>query len=135
MRPKFEKIYMNLALDLSKRSTCERLQVGTVITSSDFKKVYSVGYNGNAKGLDNCCDDKSSPGSCGCIHSETNAIINCTERSSTDKIIFVTHLPCKMCAKHIVNLGGVKTVFYENDYRIKDSISILSKAQIKVIKL
>lgn len=42
-RPSFEEIYMQLAESFSKRSTCKRLQVGTVITSLDFRKVLSIG--------------------------------------------------------------------------------------------
>ena len=75
-RPSFQSIYLNLAHTLAQRSTCARLQVGTVITSTDFRKVLAVGYNGNATGLPNCCD-RDEPGNCGCLHSEENAVINC----------------------------------------------------------
>ena len=55
-RPSFETIYLQLAQILAARSTCSRLQVGTVITSLDYRKVLAVGYNGNATGLTNGCD-------------------------------------------------------------------------------
>ncbi|MCP4038631.1 MAG: cytidine deaminase, partial [bacterium] len=55
-RPSFESIYMDLARTLANRSTCIRLNVGTVITSTDYRKVLAVGYNGNATGLPNQCD-------------------------------------------------------------------------------
>src|SRR5690349_21058948 len=75
-RPSFLEIFMNLAVDLSRRSTCRRLRVGTVISSVDFRSVYALGYNANATGLPNQCDSDE-PGHCGCLHSEANAIINC----------------------------------------------------------
>ncbi|MCX6109800.1 MAG: hypothetical protein NTZ90_09400, partial [Proteobacteria bacterium] len=75
-RPTFPQIYMRLAFALAERSTCKRLKVGTVITSTDFRKVLAVGYNGNATGLPNSCD-RDEPGNCGCLHSEENAVINC----------------------------------------------------------
>ena len=75
-RPRFEEIYMKMAKLMAERSTCVRLHVGTVITSTDFRKVLSVGYNGNASGLHNGCDS-TEPGKCGCLHSEENAVINC----------------------------------------------------------
>ncbi|MBP9674740.1 MAG: hypothetical protein KBD63_06550, partial [Bacteriovoracaceae bacterium] len=46
----FEEIYMRFAFDLAKRGTCKRLQVGAVIVSHDYSKVYGIGYNGNAAG-------------------------------------------------------------------------------------
>jgi dCMP deaminase len=131
-RPSFESIYMQLAWIFSKRSTCTRLQVGTVITSADYRKVLAVGYNGNATGLNNSCD-RPDPGNCGCLHSEENAIINCDSPRSQEKIIFVTHQPCVTCAKRLINLGGVKTIYYGQEYRIKDGYHLLQKVGINLI--
>jgi len=130
-RPSFYQVYMEFAEAISKRSTCTRLQVGTVITSRDFRKVLAIGYNGNATGLPNTCD-REEPGNCGCLHSEENAVINCDSPRETEKIVFVTHLPCAACAKRLINLGNVIEVIYKNDYRRRDSIEILKQAGIKV---
>ena len=130
-RPSFQKIYLDLAHKLAERSTCHRLQVGTVITSTDFRKVLAVGYNGNATGLHNGCD-RDEPGNCGCLHSEENAVINCDAPRTTEKLVFVTHLPCIQCAKRLINLGNVKAVFYGQDYRIKDSLELLRSVGIAV---
>ena len=130
-RPTFESIYLLLARTLSARSTCARLQVGTVITTTDYRKVLAVGYNGNATGLHNGCD-RDEPGNCGCLHSEENAVINCDAPRQTEKVVFVTHLPCVGCAKRLINLGNVKKVFYGQDYRLKDSIEILRSVGIEV---
>lgn len=130
-RPTFEKIYMKLAMGLAERATCVRLQVGTVITSTDFRKVLAVGYNGNATGLPNRCDS-TEPGKCGCLHSEENAVINCDVPRSVEKVVFVTHLPCVACAKRLINLGNVKRVFYANDYRVRDSIELLRSVGIEI---
>ena len=51
-RPSFESIYMGLAEAMAERSTCSRLKVGAVITSTDYRKVLAVGYNGNAARVD-----------------------------------------------------------------------------------
>ena len=61
-----EEVYMRMAEELAKRSTCARLQVGTVITTPDLTQVLGIGYNGNARGLPNRCDSDQ-PGSCGCF--------------------------------------------------------------------
>ncbi|MEJ7727811.1 MAG: deaminase [Polyangiaceae bacterium] len=133
-RPTFQRIYLDLAHALSKRATCLRLQVGTVITSTDYRKVLAIGYNGNATGLPNQCD-RAEPGNCGCLHSEENAVINCDAPRSTDKIVFVTHLPCVMCAKRLINLGNVRDVYYDLDYRLKDSLQLLEQVGIRVHRL
>lgn len=130
-RPSFQKIYLDLAFKLAERSTCHRLQVGTVITSTDFRKVLAVGYNGNATGLHNGCD-RAEPGNCGCLHSEENAVINCDAPRSTEKLVFVTHLPCVQCAKRLINLGNVRSVIYGQEYRIRDSIDLLKSVGIQV---
>lgn len=132
-RPGFEEVYMEFAFSIAKRATCKRLQVGTVITTTDFRKVLAVGYNGNATGLPNTCD-RTDPGNCGCLHSEENAVINCDSPRSTEKFVFVTHLPCVACAKRLINLGNVQKVFYSHDYRIKDSLVLLEKCGIEVVR-
>lgn len=130
-RPTFEEIYLNLANSLAQRSTCHRLKVGTVITSTDFRKVLAVGYNGNASGLANACD-RHEEGNCGCLHSEENAVINCDSPRSVEKYVFVTHLPCSMCAKRLINLGNVKRVYYGLDYRSRNSLDLFQTVGIAV---
>lgn len=122
---------MNFAHLISGRSTCKRLQVGTVITTTDYRKVLAVGYNGNASGLPDTCD-RDEPGNCGCLHSEENAAINCDAPRETDKYVFVTHLPCIACAKRLINLGNVLEVIYQNGYRSESSIELLQSVGIKV---
>lgn len=130
-RPTFRAIYMNFAVGTSARSTCRRLAVGCAIVTPDFRKVISVGFNGNASGLPNDCDSDE-PGKCGCLHAEENAVINCDVPRSTQKLVFCTNLPCVMCAKRLINLGGVQHVYYLNDYRIRDSITLLEKVGIPI---
>lgn len=132
-RPSFEQIYMQLALTLAERSTCHRLNVGTVITSTDYRKVLAIGYNGNAAGLPNQCD-RHEPGNCGCLHSEENAVINCDSPRFVEKYVFVTHLPCVACAKRLINLGGVKKIFFRNEYRCNESVKLLQSVNIEIVK-
>lgn len=131
-RPSFVDIYMGLAQDMASRSTCLRKSVGTVITTTDFRKVLAVGYNGNASGLKNGCDDHNAVGNCGCLHAEENAVINCDSPRFVEKIVFVTTMPCKMCAKRLINLGNVKKVFYAEVYRNEEGLDILQSLGIEV---
>ncbi len=132
-RPSFESIYINLAVELSKRSTCSRLQVGCVVTSADYTQVLGVGYNGGARGQKNCCDT-SEPGNCGCLHSEDNCLIKVSSGPEVPKIMFVTHMPCSYCAKRIVNKGGFQRVYYKDGYRSEAGKEILSADGIEVIQ-
>ncbi|MCB9228778.1 MAG: cytidine deaminase [Deltaproteobacteria bacterium] len=133
MRPAFEDIYMGLAHIMASRSTCKRLQVGTVITSVDYRKVLAVGYNGNASGLANGCDSET-PGQCGCLHSEENAVINCDSPRHVEKVVFITHSPCVMCAKRLINLGSVRRVYYASDYRCQKGPALLEEVGIGAIR-
>jgi dCMP deaminase len=130
----FEEIYMSLAMNLAKRSTCKRLQVGSVIVSKDYSHVFGIGYNGNAAGFPNCCDSEEA-GNCGCLHAEDNALLKTGPGSEVEKIIFVTHAPCAYCAKRMINKGGVKKVYYKHSYRKTTGIEILQQANIEVEEL
>src|SRR5438552_4944497 len=67
------EVYMRRAEELAKRSTCVRLQGGTVVTDQRLENVLASGDNGNARGLPNKSDSAVS-GNCGCSHSEMNAL-------------------------------------------------------------
>jgi len=56
MKPKFQKLYNNIAYEVAKMSHARRLQVGAVIVKDD--RVISMGYNGMPAGWDNDCEDK-----------------------------------------------------------------------------
>jgi len=117
------EVYMRMAEELAKRSTCSRLQVGTVITDARLENVLAIGYNGNAKGLPNRCDS-TVPGNCGCIHSEVNALVK-APGGRTDKVVFLTDSPCVMCAKLMIN-SGVSHVFYRRLYRDPSGVELLA---------
>lgn len=131
-RPSFFDLYLTMAELLASRSTCKRLQVGCVITSHDHRRVLSVGYNGGAAGLDNDCES-TEPGMCGHLHAEENAAIACTAPRGEAKRVYCTDLPCKMCAKRLINLGGVTDVVFVRDYRVRDSIDLFARAGICVM--
>jgi len=127
--PLFE-VYMRMAEELAKRSTCSRLQVGTVLTDHALENVVAIGYNGNARGFPNRCD-RDVPGSCGCIHSEQNALVK-SPGHMRDKVAFVTASPCAMCAKLMVQ-AHVTHVYYREAYRSDEGLEILRSAGISEV--
>jgi dCMP deaminase len=127
--PLFE-VYMRMAEELAKRSSCARARVGTVITDAALSNVLGVGYNGNAAGLPNRCDSDEA-GRCGCIHSEMNALVKASGLIR-DKVVFVTMSPCVMCAKLIIQ-SGVSYVFYREAYRDPAGLETLARAGVTAI--
>src|SRR5205807_4704626 len=125
-----EEVYMRMAEELAKRSTCARLQVGSVITTGNGTQVLGIGYNGNAKGLPNRCDS-TQPGKCGCLHSEQNALIKAGAQPP-GKTMFVSASPCVMCAKMIINTN-VARVYYREAYRDPAGLDTLRQGGVEVI--
>lgn len=133
-RKSFEEIYMNFAHEISERSYDDTMKVGCIITSHDFRQVFSLGFNGNASGLPNK-KDSDKPGESGFIHAELNSCISCNIPRYVDKVVFCTHSPCKLCAKALVNLGGVKKFYYKEKYRDDTGLRILKACGIIIKKL
>jgi dCMP deaminase len=124
-----EEVFMRMAEELAKRSTCARNQVGSVVTTADLTQVLGIGYNGNARGLPNACDSAEA-GRCGCLHSEANALIKAGAQIQ-GKLMFVTVGPCVMCAKMIVN-SNVSRVYYRTAYRDRAGVAVLEQAGVDV---
>lgn len=135
-----EEMYMRMALILSARSTCRRKdesgsikRVGCIITTHDLNNVLSVGYNGNAAGLEDRCDNPDQPGNCGCLHAEENAISKC-HAPDRNKIMFSTDSPCVRCSKFIIQ-NGFSKVYYLRQYRVTDGLALLHKVGIETAQI
>ena len=123
-RPPLYEVYMRMAEELAKRSTCARLQVGTVITDAGLENVVAIGYNGNARGFPNKCDS-TEQGRCGCIHSEMNALVKAPGQMR-DKVAFITASPCAVCAKLMIQ-ANISYVFYREQYRDPTGLAVLEQ--------
>lgn len=113
-RPDIDEYFLKIASVVAERSTCHRHHVGAVTVRS--KHILSTGYNGAPSGLKDCLelgclrDDMSVPSGtrheiCRAIHAEQNAIIQAALHgvSLEGATIYVTHSPCILCAKMLVN--------------------------------
>jgi dCMP deaminase len=114
------------------KSTCDRANVGAVFISPDYE-ILSTGYNGAPKGLIHCDEvghllDKNGK----CIrttHAEQNAIIQAAKSGVSLKgsVLYVTHYPCQICQKMLINLGVIAIrykVFYEPSHDFLKSTKI-----------
>ena len=120
MRPTWDDYFINIALAVAERSTCDRANVGAVLVRD--KRILTTGFNGSPSGLPHC--DSAGhllvDGHCvRTIHAETNAIIQAALHgvSTKDATCYVTHFPCINCTKTLINAGVIRIV-YLNDYRI-----------------
>lgn len=116
----WDEYFMEIATLVSKRSTCDRLNVGAVLVSED-NRILATGYNGSISGHDHCNDTGHLMYENGCkrtIHAEMNVILMCAKHgiSTNNTKLYVTHYPCPDCMKHI-NQAGIKEVIYQNYYK------------------
>ena len=75
-RVSWNTYFMNIAKEVSTRSTCSRKHVGAVIVRN--KTILSTGYNGSIKGLPHCDEVGYEMVDGHCIrttHAEANAIV------------------------------------------------------------
>jgi dCMP deaminase len=132
MKTPLETILMRFALNLRERSVDLRLKVGCVITDDSMTQVLGFGWNGGARGQADE-PESSEAGKSNLIHAEINALIK-TDYKIQNKIVFITHAPCRVCAKVLVN-ANISKLYYIWDYRDTSALDILKKAGIVVQKV
>ena len=143
-RINIDDYYMNIAVQVSLRSTCIRRRVGSVIVKNNV--ILATGYNGAPSGLPNCIDHcnrcyrsaHNIPSGekldmCYAVHSEQNAIMSAlrTGQDLQGSKIYVTTFPCSTCAKLIIQ-SGIKEVYYINGYFDVFTREMLREAGIAV---
>lgn len=127
-RPEWNDIWKEFASNISRRSPDPKFQVGAVIVTEDNTQVLALGYNGDHKGGPNCRDSLET-GKSGFIHAEVNALIKMDYNNPKKKKMYVTHAPCPVCAKCIIN-AGIDEVYYEKNYVTLEGVNILKEAGI-----
>ncbi len=145
-RPTWDEYFMEMAELTAKRSTCSRRQVGAVIVRDN--RAVATGYNGAPRGLAHC-EEKGGclrqqlgvPSGqrhelCRALHAEQNAIISAASMGNAIEggTIYITHQPCVICAKMIVN-AGIKRIVVREGYPDELSMEILDEAGLKVERL
>ncbi len=145
-RPSWDEYFMSMAELVATRSTCLRRQVGAVIVKD--KRLITTGYNGVPKGVAHC-DERGGclreklniPSGerhelCLALHAEQNAIIQAATlaQSIEGATIYVTHQPCVICAKMIIN-AGIKRIVVREGYPDELSIQLLEEAGLRVVRL
>ncbi len=136
MKPKFVKLYSDIAQRVAELSSARRLQVGAIIVRDD--RIVSLGYNGTPAGWDNNCEFEHPDGSLKTkpevLHAEMNALMKLarSHESGNGADLFITHSPCMECAKGIYQ-AGINRVYYGTQYRSSQGIDFLKQCMIEVI--
>lgn len=130
IKPAFDDIFMELAVNLAKKSHCIKRHVGAVLTKDT--RIISIGYNGPPAGTHNCDDEfpetgcpRDSKGGCSlAIHAEQNAILYAVKNKASveGSTLYVTLSPCLACAR-IIYTAGIEKVIYLNSYATHKGIA------------
>ncbi|MFR5262341.1 MAG: deoxycytidylate deaminase [Christensenellales bacterium] len=145
-RPSWDEYFMGMAKLTSQRSTCLRRKVGAVIVKD--KHIVATGYNGAPRGLSHCAELggclreqlKVPSGQrhelCRALHAEQNAIIQAATlgQSIEGASIYITHQPCSICSKMIIN-AGIERIVVDEGYPDELATKLLAEAGIKVVTL
>lgn len=113
-RPSFDSLGMATAQLWATRSPDPKVQVGACLLDKHHR-VVGVGYNGRAAGEPNERESLDQGGS-GFIHAEVNALL-AANWNGEEHTLYVTHEPCAVCARLIVNSRRVSRVLYQIPYR------------------
>ena len=142
-RVDWDTYFIRISEDISKRSTCHRRAIGSVIVNDDHE-IVSTGYNGNPRGQKHCSeigcirDELNIPSGeksevCTAVHAEQNALLQ-AGKGSRGSTLYTTVMPCNTCAKMIIN-AGIKRVVYLDGYPEKMGLDLLKQAKIPVEKM
>lgn len=145
MRPSWDEYFMSIAELVAGRATCLRRQIGAVIIKD--RRILTTGYNGVPAGITHCditgClrEQLKIPSGerhelCRGLHAEQNAIIQAAYSgvSIRDASIYITHFPCVVCAKMLIN-AGISEIVYGSYYPDRLSEQMLSEAGVRVRQL
>lgn len=133
-----DQYYLGIARSVIQRSTCLKRQYGAVIVNKD--EIVSTGYNGNPRGLTNCCDrgvcvridkphNSGDYSDCHSVHAEQNAMLSASRERMLGATLYLVGLgpdgevkgatPCPICARMIMNAGIKRVVNNEGEVDIQ----------------
>ena len=133
-RPSWDEYFKEIVQVTSKRSACERLQVGCLLVKDN--RIISQGYNGFLPG----CPHKSivrNNHEQATVHAEQNALADCAKRgvSCNKSTAYITHYPCIICCRLLL-ASGIKEIKYLEDYKNDELVKVFSDMMnVSLIKI
>ena len=131
MSNKYDTSMIITAFTFAEQSYCKRLKVGAVLAREG--RILATGYNGTITGTSNTCECEDGTTSDFTLHAEQNLITFCAKHgiSTNNTTIYITHSPCKQCAKLIAQ-SGITEVVYSQTYKDTAGIDFLQACNILV---
>lgn len=143
---KWDERFMQIAKLVGTWCTCHRRNVGAVIVKD--KRIIATGYNGAPAGIETCLErgyclrnklqipSGTQAEICYSVHAEQNAIIQASKLGIAvdGSTLYVTHQPCTICTKLIIN-AGIKRIVYGIEYPDEFSLKLLNEAGIELVYL
>ena len=143
MDKKWDTRFMQMAELVGTWKSCYKSnrQVGAIIVRD--KRVIATGYNGAPAGIKSCMEKgecirlKNNVPSgtrqefCYAIHAEQNAIVQAAKLgiSVEGATMYVTHQPCSICTKFIIN-AGIKRIVYKDPYPDEFAMKLIKESGI-----
>lgn len=116
---------MSLAFVVATRSEDPNTKHGAVIVENGTDHIIGTGFNGLVRGLDPKSVDLTRPAKyTWMIHSEENAIQNCTKHPLSlpkGARVYITGKPCVSCIQRLVNFGIKEIIIAEGYGWTKDA--------------
>jgi dCMP deaminase len=137
VRASWDEYFMNIAREVSTRSTCDRKFVGAVIVRD--KSILATGYNGSVRGLPHCDEDGHlmEDGHCvRTVHAEANAIVQAARHGVRIEgaSIYVTASPCWGCFRLIAN-AGISRIGFGEFYRDQRIFEVATRLGIELVDM
>lgn len=132
---KYDKLYIQTAINVAELSYCKRNKVGAVIVNGGT--IISMGYNGTPSNFHiNTCEDALGDTLPFVIHAEANCIAKAAKTGITidGASMYVTLSPCFNCALLIIQ-SGIKKLFYKEEYRNVQPLELLRMCNVETIQL
>jgi len=133
-RPSWDEYFKEIVQVTSKRSPCQRLQVGCVFVKDN--RIISQGYNGFLPGCEHTSIIREEHEQA-TVHAEQNAICDCAKRgvSSLGCSVYITHYPCLICTRLLL-ASGIKEINYIHDYKNDELVQyFLDQNQVLIRKI
>lgn len=130
---KYDSALMSTAYTFAEESYATRLKVGAVLCRDG--RILATGYNGTISGKPNECELPDGTTSDFTLHAEQNLITFCAKHGipTNNTTIYITHSPCKQCAKLIAQ-SGISEVVYSQDYKDRDGLNFLTECGVTTRK-
>jgi dCMP deaminase len=127
------KLCVDVCRMLARRSRATRAQVGSVLWHPGKRTIVSLGYNGTPEGEDNLMEADGRTLDT-VVHAEENVLRKVHWWTARKCYLFVTHAPCRRCARRIIS-KGVKKVYYLDNYGEPSGVALLRTSGVQVIRL